>query len=77
MSKDGIQKAIARAGNQERLAHRLGCTQQVISQWKARGFVPPRRALEIESVFGVPRAELVNPELRDLLVSPERDGVFT
>lgn len=63
----GISGAVAAAGSQEKLAAALGCSQQLVSRWELRGWVPPLRALEIETLFGTPRASLVHPRLVDLL----------
>jgi len=63
----GIARAVAAAGSQESLAEKLGCTQQAVSEWVRRGYVPPARAIEIEAEFGVPRADLLSRRLRDLV----------
>lgn len=63
----GIKKAIDAAGGQVKLAEALNVSQQVVSQWHTKGWVPAGRVIEIESLYGVPRQELVKPKLRDLL----------
>ena len=63
----GIEQAIRAAGSQTRLAEVLGCSQQNISSWLRRGYVPPRQALAIEQATGVSRAVLVDPKLAALL----------
>jgi DNA-binding transcriptional regulator YdaS (Cro superfamily) len=65
----GISKAIEAAGSQHALAGELGVTQQAISRWLLRGWVPRRRAMEIENQYGVPRATLVDPKLLDAVSS--------
>lgn len=75
--RTGIAHAVVVAGTQEALAARLGVTQQAVSGWLKRGWVPLRRALEIESLYGVPRGRLVNPQIADLLESPSFDAVAT
>jgi DNA-binding transcriptional regulator YdaS (Cro superfamily) len=70
----GIADALAQAGNQAMLAERLGVSQQAISIWLRRGWVPVRRALEIEAQFGVPRARLISPRLADLVDLRESEG---
>lgn len=66
----GIFKAIKAAGNQTKLADALGVSQQAISKWTRLGWVPVDRAIEIEAQYGIPRRDLVNPKLRDLLGNP-------
>lgn len=61
----GVEKAITSAGSQANLAAALGVKQQAVSAWLKKGFVPPKRAAEIEHQFGVPRATLVSQKLRD------------
>ena len=67
----GIRQACYAAGSQAKLADLLGCSQQNVSSWLRRGYVPAERVVEIEQVTGVPRALLVSPKLRELLSSPE------
>ena len=66
----GIEKAVARVGSQTELAARLGVTQQVISVWLRRGWVPVHRAAEIEHYTGVSRQSLIKPRWRELLELP-------
>lgn len=70
----GIEQAIRAAGSQVLLAKALGVTQQAISAWLRRGWVPLRRAQEIEALYGVPRASLISPRVRDLVDLPEVDA---
>lgn len=63
----GIDAAIAAAGSQGKLAQQLGVSQQAVGKWADRGYVPLRRAQEIEAVYGVPRAQLANPRMLELL----------
>ena len=67
----GIADALKQAGNQVALAERLGVSPQAVSIWLRRGWVPVRRALEIEAQFGIPRARLISPRLADLVDLPE------
>ena len=69
----GVEGAVRAAGGQGRLARTLGVSQQAVSAWLRRGFVPVRRVVEIESQFGVLRTELVSPRLRDLFHEDETD----
>jgi DNA-binding transcriptional regulator YdaS (Cro superfamily) len=66
-AETGIDQAIARVGTQTALASRLGVTQQVVSLWARRGWVPVQRAAEIEHHTGVLRQSLIKPALRELL----------
>ena len=65
-SVSGIDRAIELAGSQVRLASRLGVSQQCVNFWKTRGFVPVRRAYEIEAEYGIHRKYLVSPKLQGL-----------
>lgn len=62
----GIQRAVKAAGSQRALAKVLGVSQQSVSDWEIRGWVPIGRVVEIEAQFGVPRIDLVEPRLRYL-----------
>lgn len=61
---DELNKAIAAAGGQVELARKLGVTQQAVSKWATLGYVPLKRAHEIEHVTGVPRRGLLSPLVR-------------
>lgn len=63
----GIQKAVNQAGGQAALARLLGVKRQSVQQWVTRGWPPTSRILEIEAQLGVPRSELIEPRLRDLV----------
>lgn len=63
----GIAEAVLREKTQQALAKKLGVSQQVVSSWLRRGWVPLRRAQEIETLIGVPRARLINPRIADLV----------
>lgn len=63
----GIQKVVAVAGSQVAIAHAVGVTEQAISKWARQGWVPKRRAQELEALYGVSRVELMDPKLRDLV----------
>ncbi len=70
-STNGVSLAIRAAGTQQKLAALLGVSQQAVSAWLDRGWVPLRRAQEIEASLGVPRAKLINPRIADLVDLPE------
>ncbi len=65
----GIEKAIDMAGGANPLAHTLGVSHQAVYVWLRKGWVPAQRALEIEKLFDIPRAELFKPELTALFAS--------
>lgn len=67
----GIEKAIKEAGGQVELAMNLGVSQQAISLWKRKGYVPIDRIVEISSQYGVPEIELLNKKIIDI-VDPMR-----
>ncbi|WP_370662737.1 YdaS family helix-turn-helix protein [Massilia frigida] len=67
IAPSGIADAVIAAGTQSILASQLGVTQQVVSKWLRRGWVPLRRASEIEARFKIARARLVNPKIMMLL----------
>lgn len=68
----GIETAIQKAGSRRAFAESLNppVSLQAVFQWLHRGWVPPRRALEIERLYGVDRAHLVKPDLVDLVGAP-------
>lgn len=68
----GIARAVLEAGSQDKLARGLGVTQQAISIWLDQGWVPLRRAEQIEQKFSIPRAELVNPKILEILAPPSQ-----
>lgn len=67
----GIADAVRLAGTQEKLAEKLGVSQQAVSLWLKAGYVPLLRALEIEAQFGVPRRRLISKRIADLVDLPE------
>lgn len=63
----GIRRAVQNAGSLAEMARTLGCHQQSVQGWIRQGYVPLRRAQEIEMLFGVPRAELVSAKVRNAM----------
>lgn len=61
----GIDKAVESAGSQAALADLLGCTQQAVSKWQSRGWVPLKRAKQIALASPIPLKELVDPAFRE------------
>ena len=68
--KSPIERAIERAGSRAIFAKMLSVTVQAVSQWVRRGWVPTARALEIEKLYAVPRAEMMKPALRAIMEAP-------
>jgi DNA-binding transcriptional regulator YdaS (Cro superfamily) len=68
----GIETAITKAGGRRAFADSLNppVSVQAVCQWVRRGWVPPRRAMEIERLYAVDRAYLVKPDLVDLVGEP-------
>ena len=68
MKTNPIHDAIRAAGSGPKLAQQLGISARAVYKWAARwddgilAAVPANRAIEIESVTGIPRAEL-RPDL--------------
>lgn len=60
---NGVQRAIAAVGGQVKVGEKLGVTQQAVSSWVRRGFVPLMRADELAQISGVPARELMNPRV--------------
>jgi DNA-binding transcriptional regulator YdaS (Cro superfamily) len=58
----GVMDAITAAGGQGSLARKVGVSQQAVSQWAKRGWVPLEHIVEVERLFGVPRDRLINPK---------------
>ncbi|RMD00046.1 hypothetical protein EAY64_05470 [Aquitalea palustris] len=63
----GVRLAIDAAGSQSALGTALGVSQQRVSRWLQLGYVPLKRAIEIEALYGIPRRRLINPRILDLV----------
>lgn len=66
----GILDAVVCAGSLQNLSSELGVTYQAVQQWLKLGYVPLARIPEIESLYGVPRADLMNPKYAAALAEP-------
>jgi len=67
-----LDRAAKLAGSWYKLAQKLNVSHQAVYGWKASGYVPANRALQIEIAFGIPARELVRPallEIAELLAS--------
>lgn len=62
-----IDRAIERGGGIVRFSAGMGVTHQAIYSWKRRGWMPLDKALIVEHMFGIPRAETVNPDIAKAL----------
>jgi hypothetical protein len=67
---DAINLAIAKGGGIVRFARSMGVSHQAVYAWKRRGWVPVEKAVVIEAAYGVPRDELMSPELVRALAAP-------
>lgn len=70
-STTGIADVIISAGGQGCLARRIGVSQQAVSGWVKRGWVPTTHIVKIEEMFGVSRARLINPKHLAILTQSE------
>ncbi|QDH50411.1 hypothetical protein [Caulobacter phage KcrB] len=64
---NGVEKAIENAGGAQQFAARLGVSHQAVYQWRKKGWVPTKRVLQVEKLFGVEREELAGPHLLRIL----------
>lgn len=67
----GILEALVVAGSYQALAGQLGVNYQAVQQWLKMGYVPLARIPEIESLYGIPRADLMNPKYAAALAEPK------
>lgn len=65
----GIERVIATAGTQAKVAADMKVEQQTVSHWLRTGHMPLKRAVAAEKLYGVPRADLIDPELRKAVAS--------
>lgn len=73
-STTGVEDVIKAAGTQAKLADALGVKQQTVSLWLKAGYVPNEHIVAVETLYGVPRARLINPKIADLVDLPNRGG---
>jgi len=59
----GINLAIKLAGGACELASQLGVSHQIVYIWARRGWVPGKRALQIENAYNIPRIDLIDPKI--------------
>ena len=70
-----LRNLVATQGGQKHVAEALGVTQAAVSKWIISGFVPLRRAVEIEALYGVPRLKTVHPTLTQTFAPVEFEAV--
>ena len=77
MSKEqriqAIETAVDRGGGIVRFAKALGVTHQAVYSWKKRGWAPADKALIMETLFSVPRADTMDPRLVVVFATPQQD----
>jgi DNA-binding transcriptional regulator YdaS (Cro superfamily) len=59
---NGIEKAVKKSGNANRLAKMLGVDRGLISYWLEAGYPSPKYCLAINDATGIPLHEL-HPEV--------------
>lgn len=64
---NAVTRAVLYAGSQTKLAEILGVTQQSVSLWVTRGWVPLDRVQEISILYDIPRGELINPRIASMM----------
>ena len=62
-----VAEAIVKAGGAKQMAADLGVTPTAVLEWRRQGYMPAKRAQEVEALYGVPRQELVSPKLRSAM----------
>lgn len=65
-----IDLAIERGGGIVKFCRRMGVTHQAVYAWKRRGWAPLEKAIVLEAVFAIPRADFMNPDLVRTLNTP-------
>jgi hypothetical protein len=68
-----LDLAIERGGGILKFCEKMKVTHQAVYSWKSRGWVPPERAVALEAVFGIPRTDLMNPDLVRVISAPASD----
>lgn len=70
-----IQRAVEKAGSQEKLAEKIGVTQGLVSQWVNGAQIPHKHFPRIEKATGVTAHELLDDELAKLRVADRRSSL--
>jgi predicted GH43/DUF377 family glycosyl hydrolase len=69
-SYNGLLRAVLIEGSFADIAKRVGVSTQAVQQWADQGYVPLNRIPEFESLYGIPRADLMNPKYASVLAEP-------
>lgn len=65
-----IDLAVERGGGIVRFAKAMGVSTQAVYHWKRRGWAPLDKAVVIETIFGIARDDLINPDILSALSAP-------
>lgn len=66
-----LRAAISAGGGMIAFARSLGVSHQAVYQWIKRGYVPPFQATKIDALYHVPRRDLVDPAMLEMLAIAE------
>lgn len=67
MTETGLVRAVKFAGGATAFSRAVGVSHQAVYQWLRRGWLTPKRAEQVSLLYGVPAAELLNPEITKLV----------
>lgn len=73
----GMYRAVEKAGGVAALAEALGVKRQACYPWLTRGWAPAKRAIQIEGLYGIPRADLMDPKLKSELAGTKNKTAQT
>ena len=65
-----LAELVEHVGGALPLARALGVTHQAMYPWIKRGWLPTNRALQAASIYDVPYADLIDPQLRAYVANP-------
>jgi DNA-binding transcriptional regulator YdaS (Cro superfamily) len=67
VEQSGLARAVKFAGSVSAFSKAVGVTHQSVYQWLQRGWLTPKRAEQVSELYGVPAAELLDPEITKLV----------
>lgn len=67
MNDTGLARAVKFAGGVTPFSRAVGVTHQAVYQWLRRGWLTPKRAEQVSALYGIPAADLLNPEITKLV----------